>query len=176
MTEVERIRVKHLLENIPDILECKSLLYIGARPDRIQCLPLFLEKVENLHLDIVEAHGPYAEWAKTIEGVGTVHNMEIQKFFPRRKYDCVMWWHGPEHAKWNELPPVFRMLELASSRYVVMGCPFGINESKGTEENPYTAHLTHLTPEHFGDYGYNVSTIGEINVPWSHILVWKRVR
>jgi len=165
-------REDQLLTCIPDVLDYKSILYIGASRYRRQMLHLFIDK--GYDYSILEIWKPYINWMrKHFKNIieGDVRNVDDLKL---GSFDIVMWWHGPEHIMENELVSTLDKLGDMTKKILITANPWGIYESGPQRGNPYEAHLSHLYPEFFNKLGWETDTIGEKNVPKSNLLSWQR--
>jgi len=155
-----------------DTSKYQSLLYVGARPQRMDHIKVF----DNYDITILEI------WKKNVDkihelvasqkwNVGAVGNLKKAKsvellhgdvinyeFY--RKYDVSMWWHGPEHVDESQLEKAIRNLESCTQNVVILGCPWGEYEQK-MDNNPYEEHLSSLQPEFFEKLGYKVEVHGQ---------------
>jgi len=168
-------RKNQLLKNIPDIYDYNSVLYVGARTNRIDFGKEFLKK--KYKIDILEVFEPNVLHLKKIEWIDNVFQEDVRKVdnSVRKKYDIVFWWHGPEHIEKKDLSTTLAKLEQLSNHLVVCGCPWGEFEQGALYNNPNERHLSALLPEDFQKLNYQTSTIGFCDVPMSNILSWKRI-
>ena len=166
-------RENQLLKAIPDVLDYKSMLYIGINQVREEMLHLFKERDYDItileawksNVDALKSKYPNIIWAD-------VRDLDKIKFLPR--FDIVMWWHGPEHIKERELPKILIELRMKALLYIIIACPWGIYE-QGNCSNPYEEHLAYLYPEFFKELGWQTDTIGKEDVKGSNLLAWKRI-
>jgi hypothetical protein len=179
MNEQEKQRFKQITKNVPQLFDFgggKELLYIGASPSRFQ----FGEELIRCgyNVTILEA------WAKNAlhyttrrdlrVDIGDVSQFETLK---GRRCDVTFWWHGPEHITRSKLPTVLQEVEWITSKLVVLGCPWGEYKQGEYGGNPYEKHLSTLDKDFFVDLGYNVSTVGEKDVPnKNNLLAWKEMK
>jgi hypothetical protein len=89
------------------------------------------------------------------------------------RYQAVVWWHGPEHVKREELAATLARLE-AMADIVILGCPWGVYPQGDYGGNPHEVHLATLLPEDFETLGYEVTTLGKRDDPASNLIAWKR--
>lgn len=161
-----KFREQRLKSNI-DFKEYKSLLYVGARPQRMDHLWMF----ENYDVTILEI------WEPNIKGInaGKVHHSvkkaidslkslevvcgNVIDFQLDKKFDIGMWWHGPEHVEEQHLEKAISNLESHCST-VIMGCPWGLYDDHSMS-NPYESHISHNQPEFFENLGYYVEAQGK---------------
>ena len=99
----------------------------------------------------------------------------IGKFIlPHDHYDCVIWWHGPEHIDKADVKPTVDKLE-AMSDLVILASPYGYYEQAEVYGNKHEEHKAALYPEDFEAWNYSVKTIGEKDAVGSHLLAWKEI-
>lgn len=172
-TEAWRQRLAQLHSEIPNLFSIgKTVLYVGATPRRFQMGKELFEA--GCEITLLEVFRPYADhytghpWLKEIicEDVRSIGKLN-------RKWDVVIWWHGPEHIKRSELDGVLSSLEAVASKLIVLGCPWGVNRQGMTSGNPYSVHQQSLSLDDF--VGYKTRTLGKESDPntWCHILAWK---
>jgi hypothetical protein len=170
-------RKKQLL-SIPKILDYKTLLYIGANPQRLELLDIFYNA--GYKIDVLEIFPANVEGLKEINRKEKIFNKiilgdvrEIDETMTDRKYDIVCWWHGPEHVKKHYFAPTLRQLENLTIHITVLGCPWGKYPQGALYGNEYEKHESSLYPKDFRELGYNVKMIKKPNKRGSNILAWK---
>jgi hypothetical protein len=172
-------RKEHLISAIPDLLQYKTILYIGARPGRMQMLDLFLNA--NYYITILEIFEPNVEELikmnqnKRIFDNIQLGNVEKINDYGFENFDIIMWWHGPEHIPYEKLEDVIKQLENKANHYVIMGSPFGLCRQGLCYGNKYERHISLLYPNNFEKWGYQIKTDGEQDVRAGHILSWKKI-
>lgn len=168
-----RTRERQLLRAMPDILNYRTIFYIGISQVREEMFNLFVKK--NYETTIMEAWQPNVEalrprFPKIIQG--DIRDLNALKLLPR--FDIVMWWHGPEHVEERELPEILTWLHAKAKRYVIVACPWGVYKQGEVKGNPYEKHLSFLYPEFFQNLNWKTSVIGERDVRGSNLIAWKR--
>lgn len=152
-----------------------TVLYVGARP-KPECSRILDYLAEaGATIDLVEIWPENCEGFMDDERVRDVHIGDVRDIPETDElyacgYDWVVWWHGPEHIKRNELGPVIKDLA-AMSNHILLGCPWGLHEQGEMYGNPHEKHLTHWQPEEFETLGFNVETRGEEND--GNIIAWR---
>jgi len=170
-------RVALLRRHVPGLWEPGRVLYVGAAPKRFQ---LGAELIEAGHqVTILEAWEPYAELyrARGFEVIGG----DVRTWVPvltgtTTGYDVAVWWHGPEHVRFEEVGPALARLEAAAD-LVVIGCPWGNFPQEMVDGNPYQEHRCALYPEDLRRWGYRVAAQGMRDARGQGYLVgWKDSR
>tara|TARA_R100001244_G_C5152282_1_gene129838 strand:- start:214 stop:744 length:531 start_codon:yes stop_codon:yes gene_type:complete len=172
--EQDICRTKSLKRLIPDLYNYKSVLYIGARTDRMHYGEEFKES--NYLIDILEVFAPNVSYLKTISWVEEVHCGDVRTFSTDKKYDIIFWWHGPEHIQEEELASTLTLLEGNAKVAVVLGCPWGNYPQGHLHSNPNEEHVSHYNYQVFEDLGYTVECLGEKDVAGSNITSVKFVK
>jgi len=172
MTVTEKDRLKQIRGLIPDVFEYKSLLYIGASPNRAELLSAF--EAAGYRILILEAWGDNARILAQ-RGHDVVHGdvRQIGKHISG-KYDIVLWWHGPEHLSLIEAGFVLGRLEAYANIMVVAGSPHGKYEQGAVDGNPHEKHLCELYPDSFRSIGWKAEAYGMPDVKGSNLIGWKR--
>lgn len=163
---------RQLLNCIPDVLNYKSLLYIGASNYRQETLGSFIER--RYDYTILEIWHPNVKWLrKRFKNVieGDVRNVND---FSLGFFDIVCWWHGPEHVRENEVTPVLEKLKNMTKKILITACPWGIYEQGASGGNPHEKHLSYLYPEFFEELGWETNAIGKKDVKGSNLIAWQR--
>jgi len=168
-------REKQLFRCIPDILDYKTLLYIGARRRLAQMLGLFIKA--SYTIDILEIWRPNLQALKEMDGIRKVIEGDVRNILGMKlpSYDIVMWWHGPEHIQWRELYSVLKNLHMLSKKYAIIAGPWGFSPQGAKKGNIYERHITSLYPDTFKALGWEVDTIGKFkDRQFSNILAWRK--
>jgi len=76
-----------------------------------------------------------------------------------KKYDCIIWWHGPEHLPKQESLGVITSLEEHCSGIVIMGCPCGEDHY----DAGYDKHYWVITDKDFRDLGYQTLVFNRLD-------------
>jgi hypothetical protein len=178
METLDRIREAQFKSAIPEALELRTILYIGAKPARMQILPIFFGN--GRVIDVLEA------WPANIDALIGLN--EKSKVFRRiflgdvrkaeilESYELVLFWHGPEHLAIQDLPFVLAKLEAAATRLVVLASPWGRYSQGATEGNPFERHRSSLYPEDLAGFGYQTAVHGERDRKGSNLIAWKWIR
>jgi len=168
-----RVKRKPQLEkNIPSIWNYNTVLYIGARTDRIDFGDEFKEN--NYKMDILEIFKPNVDYLKKIEWLNQIIEgdvKEVDKIIDK-KYDVIFWWHGPEHIGKEDLKVTLDKLKKLANHYVVLGCPWGDVEQGDIFGNKWEEHVSELNLEDFEENGFKTDLIGEKDILGSNILAW----
>lgn len=165
-------RLKQLKQYVPYLFRPGSILNVGANQIRFDLLPELHQAGREITLleawpENVKHWAGDKRLAQTVEGdVRELDKLRVGTF------DVVLWWHGPEHIKREELLPTIAKLEAAAEGLVVLGCPWGIYPQGPFRGNPYDAHQASLYPEDFEALGYRTATIGEADRHGS-LMAWK---
>ena len=159
---------KQLIENIPDVYDYKTLLYIGARPEGIAFIENFKER--DYKIELVEV------FKKNCELIGkhfdVVYNADIRDFDVPKSYDIIVWFQGPEHINKNELPAVTEKLWMRTNKILIYGVPWGIFPQEPFGGNENERHLSEYYPRDFPDMEYH--TRGTKDMKGSDMLLWRR--
>jgi len=168
--KLELERLNQLRENVPDIWEGKSVLYIGANAERFHYYDYLREK--NCKVDVLEIDAKACKYLRTLDLNSVIEGDVITARLFR--YDIVFWSHGPELIFKGYFKYLVERLEKAASEMVVMMCPWG-RYSYTTEElkRQKYPNIASLYEEDFKELGYETSTLGEKDVNGSNLLAWR---
>lgn len=166
-------RSENLLSLVPDIFRHKSVLYIGARPDRTDFLQNFINA--EYEISILEIYKPNVEYFKNDSVFTEVIEGDVKDFKTDKKYDVIFWWHGPEHVEEEKIDYTLKKLESISNHLVVLGCPWGnVVQGDEYEDNPNEKHINFIKTGYLEKFGYNVIYFGLENNSGSSIIAVKR--
>ena len=167
-------RTSSLERLIPDLYAYDSVLYVGARTDRMDYGDKFKEG--GAVVDVLEVFEPNVAHLKTVDWLNEVYCGDVRTFSTDKKYDIVFWWHGPEHIQEEELASTLTLLEDNAKVAVVLGCPWGNFPQGHLHSNPNEEHVSHYDYDVFEDLGYTVECIGHKGVPGSNITSVKFIK
>jgi len=170
---LKKERENKLLKMAPNIFGHKTVLYIGARPDRYDFLMDFVRA--GYEVTVLEAYKPNVDYFEKKEWIKNVIFDDVVKLDLNDRYDVIFWWHGPEHIPAEDLEPTLTKLEKVANKLVILGCPWGQVNSRKKYDNPYEKHRNYFNDGLiFEERGYSVDCIGEKDVLVSNILAIKR--
>lgn len=139
-------RKDSLVQLLPSIFtdQFKTILYVGAQDEHFT----FSEELKNAQyiIDIIEINQHHCKILEKKKWINNVVNIDVQKYKTDKKYDIVMWWHGPEHIEDSNLNSTLKNLESIASEYIILGCPWGIS--------PMPGHLQTINENQFEILGY----------------------
>jgi hypothetical protein len=162
---------------IPKALKYKTLLYVGANVKRMQMIEHFQEA--KYKIDAVEAWpknvAALKAWNKKHGVFAKIYQADIRNFAIAKRYDVVMWWHGPEHVEISELRAILARLEWAARHFVILASPWGKYPQGAVKGNPFEEHASALAPEMWSSFGYSSDAIGIEDKPGSNLLAWKKI-
>jgi len=171
-----RARKKQIAE-IPNVYDYRTLLYIGASPNRFELIDEFF--YVGYEIDVLEIFEPNVKALKIINRrwkifneiiCGDVRNVER---ILKHCYDVIVFWHGPEHLLKHDLAPTILKLEDFAHHLLICGCPWGDYPQGAVKGNQHEKHLSSLFPADFQSLGFNVSTIRKHPGRGSNLLAWK---
>ncbi|MDP2652064.1 MAG: hypothetical protein Q8O94_02920 [bacterium] len=167
-------RTESLLRLFPDIFNCKSVLYIGAKKKRSHYADNFVKA--GAFVSVLEAHKPNIDGLVDEPWIHELIHGDVRLYETDKKYDVVFWWHGPEHIESNLLSYVVAKLEAIATKGVVLACPWGKYIQGASGGNEYEVHLSHYHHEIFESMGYEVECLGIMDVPGSNITSVKLLK
>lgn len=98
---------------------------------------------------------------------------DVRKPPKDKKYELVFWWHGPEYIHRNELNDTIEQLETIATKYIILGCPWGVFKQGELDNNPYEKHVTHWTGEEFEQLGFKIERLRKKDKRGSNITAVK---
>lgn len=168
---------KRQIEAIPGVFKFKTLLYIGANTDRIELVDLFLK--HKFVIDVLEVWKPNVEGLRDLNSKHRIFRCVMEGDARRipagMKWDIVMFWHGLEHLKKEEIHATVKGIERVAKFLVIFGCPVGQYEQDAVDGNEFEKHLSFLVPKDFHDLGYRTSVVRPKKPRGSNLCAWKFV-
>lgn len=159
---------------VPDLFTKKRrVLNIGARTDRFEFGQEFSQG--GCEISILEIFPENVKYLKTLDFVSEVYEGDVQTYEFDKPFDCIFWWHGPEHIEKDQLESTLKKIESNATELVVLGCPWGLYKQNEMYEN---IHERHVSAFHEGDFlklGYDVECLGKRNVKGSNLTSVKRL-
>ena len=157
--------------NIPVFFDCKTVLYIGPG---INFQNRAYLKECGFEVTLLDIWSEYVnKWKE--EGYEAIL-ADIVIWEAKRKWDIVMWWHGPEHVSEQNLPKTFKKLEMWANKLVILSVPWGYLPLGRIHDNPHYKHKCHLKENFFLALGYSVEVYGsETNTRASNLVAWKEI-
>lgn len=185
-------RDKQLLRCIPDIYDHKTLLHIGAQMKG--SWPIFRDgdvfEALGYKIDILEIWPPNVAALQRLNKNG--HKFRNKEKGPGafrtiiegdvsnpdhlgmlRRYDVIMYWHGPEHIPEDKIQQTLTRLFMKTLKILAISTPCG-NHQRTQEHNPYEEHLSTLYPALFEGLGFETDLVGECGQPGNNLMAWRR--
>lgn len=166
-------RTKSLHRLIPNLYKHKSVLYVGARTDRMDYGEEF--KNAGYKIDIIEIFKKNVDYLLQIPWINDVYHQDVRSVIVPEKYDIVFWWHGCEHIPSEDLEDTLYKLEKIAKVAVVLGMPWGYYKQRALLGNPNEEHISYNEHGVFEKRGYEVECLGLINVKGSNLTAVKYV-
>lgn len=175
------LRFWHLMASVPDFLDYSSVLYVGGNRTRLQLVHELWWAGSDI--DIVEIWAAYVRELRRGQKKRAYFSRIMQgdvralaEAIGDRKYELVVWWHGPEHVDRHDLPRALACLEAAATHLCVVGCPHGrCGQGVTKDGNVYQRHRTHWLPTDFEEIGWKAATLRPDPGMDSHLIGWKRI-
>jgi len=175
--EGKSVKRKRQIADIPHVFDYRTLLYIGASPNRFELIDEFF--YAGYEIDVLEIFEPNVKaleamnrrW-KIFKNIMLGDVREVEQILKHR-YDVIVFWHGPEHLGLLDFKPTLRKLEDFALRLVICGCPWGDYPQGAVKGNRHEKHRSSLFPADFQSLGFNVSTIRKHPGRGSNLLAWK---
>ena len=149
----------------------KTLLYIGVHPhtfgkwEGYYFLQHINAKENKIEIDVVEMQQENINASKAFEVVKQYNinyicsRIEDYLKVSSKIYDCIIWWHGPEHLPKQESLKIIKSLEEHCNGIIIMGCPCG----KDPYNVGYDKHLWVITEKDFTDIGYQTLILNRMD-------------
>jgi hypothetical protein len=88
-------------------------------------------------------------------------------------FDCILFWHGPEHIKKDVFIKALPDIEKKANKLIVFGMPLGCEPQDAAYGNPNEIHLSEWYPNEWKNLGYNVIEVHSNDVRYQHITVFR---
>lgn len=87
-------------------------------------------------------------------------------------YDCILFWHGPEHVQKRDFMNNLDNIEQKAKKVLFFGMPLGEHRQRAVYGNPHEEHVSTWYPQDWIDLGYSVIPV--IDSTWKpHITAYK---
>jgi len=153
------------------------LIGTGFTEEQYNDWPGVLVMMGAHHVHYLEVCKQYIDKLKINERWPIIYGdvRKIDEVFPSNTYDVIMWIHGPEHIKKEEIVPTFTKLCNISKRAVFASCPYGnyYDSQEEMHNNPFEKHIQKdLIPDNFSELaGFDIQTSGKKDSPDGQILM-----
>lgn len=159
ITKEIKKKCQQLLRHVPELKELKTVLYVGARLERLREREdvgyMIFEKLKY-DIDLLEVWEPYFNELKGKKFFKEMFLGDIRKIdvYIEKTYDVICWWQGPEHVPKEDIKPTLEKIEKMADEYVILACPKGDYPQGAIHDNPHQEHRATLEPEFFEAMGY----------------------
>lgn len=151
--------VLELIDKFP----LKAVLNIGYRYDSDKTIENFC-KDKGISFTSLEVFNENCE--ELIRKGADVIEMDCRNIASLdKKFDAVLWLHGPEHISWNDFLLLRYSIESKSKYFTLYQTPLGPYFQGAIYGNPFEIHRTALFPKMFAKLGYTVKMHEEDPVP-----------
>jgi len=159
-------------EYVPDFFDYKNVLYIGIERYRAVFIKNFLD--HGYKIDLLEIWEPHVEHYrkanKVLNMFGEIYHGDVRNVdeIIHKRYDQVLWFHGPEHLEREEIPAVLRKLSKMTLKLIAMACPYGESTSPARGGNEHNRHYSALFPLDFLNWGFSVEASDKRIKAWRY--------
>lgn len=87
-------------------------------------------------------------------------------------YDCILFWHGPEHIKKDIFLENLNEIEKKANKIIIFGAPLGHEPQGIVYGNSHEEHISEWISNDFIDLGYQVIEVHD-GLRYSHITAYK---
>ena len=167
--------VAGILKNIEEG-EIKSFLNVGFHnwedPRRHWWIKIC--EANNIKWDIMEVYKPNLDDAikkgcptDKIK-LGNILDTELYG-----DYDCILFWHGPEHIKKYVFLKALPKIEAKAKKLIIFGMPLGHEPQDAAYGNPYERHESDWFEKDWIELGYLTQPIHD-HQKYPHITTYKK--
>lgn len=139
----------------------KKMLYVGGhlRYGRNLQMSGYFRKA-GYEIDVIEIFPANVEQLGSLKWIHRVIEGDIRYFDPMDTYDLVVFWHGPEHLKKDEVSKLVTKMK-RYAKAIIFATPNGIYEQGEEYGNPAEVHASAFYLEDFVKMDMVASAIGE---------------
>lgn len=170
----EQLRLEQIDKCLPDLFDCKTLLYIGAYEKRFHFSSRLKEK--GIKVDVLEADPINCEWLRTQEWLNQVIEGDVRDiltFALPLPYDVLLWSHGPNMIYNDDLQKLLPKLDQVANTIVLL-TNWGREYQYRGNTPDLSEFMTTKEANEIGDFpGYFVDTIGRRNYLGNNLLAWR---
>lgn len=143
-----------------ELTDCRSILNIGYRHDSDQTI-LDWASATGRTFDVLEIYTPNCEYLKSNKKISAIYNLGAHQIASlEKKWDAIIWLHGPEHVKWEEFLNMRSDIESCANDLVIYQAPEGEFPQEDIYGNVYERHVSTLREKMFADLGYKTNNFG----------------
>lgn len=147
-------QTKFVAEKLLSMPDVKTVLNIGYRHDSDHTLRNVLVS-NGIQFSVLEVFKPNCDFMERAKISNDIINMNVKDIESLgRKFDAVIWLHGPEHVSWEEFLSVRTSIENCADKIVIYQAPTGECPQDELYSNPFERHVSTLYPEPFEQLGY----------------------
>jgi hypothetical protein len=88
-------------------------------------------------------------------------------------YDCILFWHGPEHLKKEKFLEALPKIEALTNRLLIFGMPLGHEPQGDAYGNPFERHESDWYEHEWKKLGYETIPVHD-HQKYPHITTYKR--
>ena len=159
-----------VFENCFDWSRVNTCLYVGARVHQFYLRDVLVK--HRIKITILEIFPPNVEHMMKDKKLEVILGNAVSTDLGR-KFDMVLFWNGPEHVKVEKHSKCFENLSKMTTRFLVLGAPYGKRPQGTLYGNKYEIHVSTLTERDFP--GYDVVCIGPEGHKQSQLIAIKRI-
>jgi hypothetical protein len=147
-------QTKFVAEKLLGDLGIKSVLNIGYRYDSDHTIRNLLLSNDKT-FSVLEAYKPNCDSIYSNKVSNDIHVMDVRNIetLPK-KYDAIIWLHGPEHILWEEFIDLRHKIEAKANKLVIYQAPIGECPQEEIYNNPFERHVATLNADMFANLGY----------------------
>lgn len=158
---------------IDKILETKSksVLNVGYRHDSDTTIQKFCD-LNDIEWNVIEIWKENCDFLKQNNICQNVFNEDVKNIKNiNKKFDAIIWLHGPEHVKWSDFLAFRQDLEDCSNKIILYQAPEGEYPQESLYGNPFEQHVETLFEKQFSEIGYETNNF--INFGEKTFSAWK---
>lgn len=130
-------------------------------------------EANGINWNIMEVYQPNVEDAINkgcpVDKIFLGNILDVDKY---SNYDCILFWHGPEHINKEMFLETLPAIENKSNKLIIFGMPLGYEPQGEAYGNPYEKHESSWYEYEWKDLNYKTIPIHDHQV-YPHITTYK---
>lgn len=145
--------------------QSKSVLNIGYRYDSDRTIQKFCEQNE-IEWNVLEIWKENCDFLIKNKICSNVYNEDVKNIKSiNKKFDCIIWLHGPEHIKFADFLSIREDIESSANKLVIYQAPEGYYYQDDLYNNPFEQHVETLNEKMFSDLNYKTNNFCKFGEP-----------
>ncbi len=139
---IERLRPNFLCKEIEKLIfpQCQTLLDVGCGENSV--VKFLNKKLKTIGVDLFKKALSRSMQQKIHNGYKRIDVLDIDKYFKKKSFDCVLAIDVVEHLKKNRALLLIKKMEKLAKKIVIIRTTNGFVKQEAVDRNPFQLHLS----------------------------------